>query len=101
MIPHDLFRLRAEAIVRHAALDDAALKDPKAMATRVDTEMKKLMTEELIPHREAILVLTDCRAQGNDTRADLVERAYEEATHKHLDQVENIILDSSGTDMRL
>ena len=49
------------------------------------------------PHREAILVLTDCRAQGNDTRADLVQRAYEDATHKHLDQVENIVLHPSDT----
>jgi hypothetical protein len=97
VISHDLFRLRAQAIARHAALDDATLKVPKAFAARVDAEMKRLMTGELIPHREAILVLTDCRAQGDDTRADLVGRGYEDATHKHLDQVENILLHPSDT----
>jgi hypothetical protein len=61
------------------------LKDPNAFAARADTEMKKLISQELAAWREAILVRVTGQPQGDDTRAD---GAYEDATHRHLDQVD-------------
>jgi hypothetical protein len=96
-IPHDLFRLRAQAVVNFAALKDEALKDPARREARIAQETQALIAAELSPGHEAILLLGKIEQTGETSRAELLFRLYDTSTRMKLDEFEKLIASPQST----
>lgn len=76
-LPHDVFRLRAQAVVNYAALTDNTLKDPAKRDAQIAAEMQAMIKAELAPGHEAILFLAKVTFAGNTAHADLLYRLFD------------------------
>ena len=85
ILPHDLFRLRAEAVVRHKHGATQPATEP-TLKQEIAAEMKRLIQAELVPGRQAVLFASDPTVEGEAMRAHLRQRIYEDASGKRLDE---------------
>lgn len=89
VLSHDLFRLRAQAVIRHA-------QSTTRPAINLQDEIKRMIQNELIVGRTAILFLSDEKTDGDTLKANLNKRIYEDATGKKLDSAANAIQAAMG-----
>jgi hypothetical protein len=89
IVDNDLFRLRAEGIVRHSL----AVTPPTTLPVerQVADEMKKLIKREQSEGNEAILFLSNVKADGETVRAKLDKRIYENSLQNNLDKAQEAI----------
>ena len=95
ILPHDLFRLRAEAVVRHKHRAKQPATEP-SLKQQIAAEMKRLIQAELVPGRRAILFVSGPTVEGEAIRAHLRQRIYEDASGKRLDEAIRAIRDAES-----
>ena len=101
LVDLDLFRLRAEAIVRHALRTGASATrptpppSPQEIDARIAREARRLMQAELIPGREAILFVDECKPTDDGVHGRLRHRLYGTQENRNLDELEEAIANPS------
>jgi len=95
ILSHDLFRLRAEAVVRHTHRAEQPADEP-TLKQEIAAEMKRLIEAELVPGRQAVLFASDPEVEDGAIRAHLHKRIYEDASGKRLDEAIRAIRDAQS-----
>jgi hypothetical protein len=91
VIDHTLFRMRAEAVVRYAALTDNSLKDATKRDARLKDEMNAMIQAEMKPGREAILFLAHLKPENDSTRAEMRFRSFSDSKRMTLEKLEEML----------
>ena len=90
ILPHDLFRLRAQAIIQHRRQTTQPATEP-SLEEQIAAEMNRLLKAELVPNLQAILFVSDPKVEGQTVKANLLQRIYEDASGQRLDEAVRVI----------
>jgi hypothetical protein len=96
VLDDEFFRLRAQAIVAHAARKQSPPPTSPPETSRVDAETERLIRAELTVPKDAILFVDQVRATPDSVLGRLRHRAYEDVGKQKLDELQDAISRPDG-----